>query len=175
MENNGIKIGISSCLIGNKVRYDGRGKPVPWLIESLADQFELIPVCPEIQAGMTVPREAVRLVWSPRRISVIGHDTGKDWTDAILDFCEGQVSGDRMGSLCGYILKSGSPSCGIKAVPVYSHVDGNEISKNGVGLFAEKILTNFPDLPVVDEMCLSEKDKRQKFIDDVKRYARLHH
>lgn len=168
-----IKIGISSCLLGKKVRYDGRDKREPAIIESLADQFDLVPVCPELEAGMTIPREAVRLVQVPNRLSVIGHSSGKDWTDPILACCRERVNQIQKDDLCGYILKSGSPSCGTQNVPIYSPINNEEVSTAGVGLFAEAIRKNFPDLPVRDEIWLRNKRNREKFRTDVIQYSRF--
>lgn len=175
--NGKIKIGISSCLIGKKVRFDGRDKNQPSIVESLAEQFLLIPTCPEMEAGMTTPREPVRLVRQDGELTVIGLSGGTDWTPAILKVIREKIEQDHADRLCGYILKSGSPSCGLEAVPVFAKSELPdlselvEISKQGVGLFAAAIKNSFPGMPVCDELWLSDPNNLDSFISAVRRFA----
>ncbi len=166
-----ILIGISSCLLGEKVRYDAGHKQDRYITDVLGRFFEFVPVCPEIEVGMGVPREAVRLVGNPANPRMIGVRSGKDWSNRMLRFAEWRVEQKDLISLSGYILKSKSPSCGMERVNVY--VEPNRIAKTGTGLFAASLSARFPDLPIEEEGRLADSAIRENFIERVFAYNRL--
>jgi uncharacterized protein YbbK (DUF523 family) len=114
-----IKIGISSCLLGEKVRFDASHKHDPYLTETLGQYFEWVPVCPEYEVGMGIPREAVRLVGEHELPRMVGSRSGKDWTETMNSYAKQRVKKLLPDQLCGFILKSRSPSCGMERVTVY--------------------------------------------------------
>ena len=112
-----LKIGISSCLLGEPVRYDGEHKRNQTVIDLLGDRFEAVPVCPELEMGMGVPREPVQLMASDTAPHMVGAESGKDWTKAIADSNSKKL--DDLVGLSGFIFKSRSPSCGLDRVPLH--------------------------------------------------------
>ena len=115
-----IRIGISSCLLGEKVRYDGGHKLDLYLKDTLGQFVTWVPVCPEVECGLTVPREAMRLVGRPESPRLITIRTGVDYTDQMLTWTENKLKKLEASSLCGFIFKSRSPSSGMKGVKVYT-------------------------------------------------------
>ena len=171
MIKTNLKIGVSSCLLGNEVRYDGRHKQMRYITDILSNYFTLIPVCPEIEIGMTVPREAVWLVGNPASPEMIGINSGKNWTKKITNYSKKKIKEPDYKDLSGFILKSKSPSCGMERVEVY--ISSNNIKKSGVGLFAKELMKKFPFLPVVEEKRLNNLQLRENFIVRVFSYIRL--
>jgi uncharacterized protein YbgA (DUF1722 family)/uncharacterized protein YbbK (DUF523 family) len=168
-----IKIGISSCLLGKKVRYDGGHKHDHYLTDTLGRYFDWTPVCPEIEIGMSVPRETIRLVGDVESPKLVGHKTNHDYSEKMNRWSEVRLEKLATLDLCGYILKKNSPSCGMERVRVYSK-SGMPI-KNGVGLYARKLLQHFPLLPVEEEGRLNDPHLRENFIERVFAYRRLQH
>ncbi|EGB14153.1 protein of unknown function DUF523 [Pseudodesulfovibrio mercurii] len=162
-----IKIGISACLAGQKVRYDGLAARAEHLNGVLADHLEFHPVCPEVACGMGIPREAVRLVGSPENPRLKGNRTGRDWTDAMREWAEGFLPEMEKAGLCGFIFKAKSPSSGIGRVKVYPESGGQPISRAGVGLFASMVMERFPLLPVEDDGRMHDVGLRANFIERV--------
>ena len=165
-----IRVGISSCLLGNEVRFDGGHKHDRYLTDTLGRFFEWAPVCPEVEMGLGTPRETLRLVGDPAAPRLVFAKTGQDQTDAMQAW-----SGRRLGQLarldlCGYILKSKSPSCGMERVRVYG--SGNAPVKTGVGIFARALMDYFPLLPVEEEGRLHDLPLRENFIERVFAYRR---
>ena len=160
-------IGVSRCLMGEEVRYDGGSKPVPWIVDILSEHCDLMPLCPEVEAGLGVPRPAVQLVGSmesPRALGV--EDPTLDVTEALL-----RVGAERKGAINGVdglILKARSPSCGLFDAPVLDS-SGTEIGQDA-GLFGRACRENFPDLPLTDESCLEKEAGRVAFLIRVFRY-----
>ena len=113
------RIGISSCLLGNAVRHDGGHKRNRYITDTLAQFFDFVAVCPELEVGMGVPREPVQLLGTPSAPRMIGQESGKDWTDAMQRFSRRRAVELKKLHLTGYILKANSPSCGIDRVRVY--------------------------------------------------------
>ena len=151
-----IKIGVSSCLLGERVRYDGECKRNQTVIDLLGQRFEAVPVCPEVELGMGVPREAVQLVAGDLAPYMVGIESGKDWTQAMTDFSSQKL--ETLTRLSGFIFKSRSPSCGTGNVPLHHE------QEKSAGLFAQAFTKHFPALPVIDEEQLQDEKAREGFI-----------
>ncbi|NWF98449.1 MAG: DUF523 and DUF1722 domain-containing protein [Nitrospirae bacterium] len=160
-----IKIGVSSCLLGEKVRYDGGHKHDRYITDTLGNFFEYIPVCPEVECGLPVPREAMHLVGDHKSPRLITIRTGIDHTEKMLKWIEKKLI--RLGeeNLCGFIFKSRSPSSGIKDVKIYS--SSGMPSGKGAGLFGGAFIRTFPNIPVIDEGRLHDPVLRENFIERV--------
>ncbi len=166
-----IRIGISTCLLGEQVRYDGGHKRDRFLTDVLGNFFDWVSVCPELEVGMGVPREAVRLVGSSSNPRMVGIDSGDDWTDRMTEYSKKRVAQLGKLDLCGYILKSKSPSCGMERVKLYGR--GGSATKEGVGLFADAWIRGHPLIPVEEEGRLNDPRLRENFIVRVFAYHRL--
>jgi len=166
-----IRVGISSCLLGEEVRYDGGHQKDAYITGVLARYFTWVPVCPEMEVGMGVPREPIRLVGdaaAPRLMSVM---SGTDHTARMREFAGRRVDELRRRELSGYIVKRGSPSCGLERVKVYAG-DGPP-ARTGTGLFARALTDALPLLPVEEEGRLNDAHLRDNFITRVFAYRRL--
>jgi len=169
-ENGKIKIGVSSCLLGNEVRFDGGHKHDRYITGTLGTFFEFVPVCPEVECGLSVPRESMRLVGEPESPRLITNKTGTDHTDKMNAWAQTKVELLAGENLCGFIFKSKSPSSGMERVKVY---DKNNVPKAvGVGLFARAFMSRFPILPVEEEGRLHDLVLRENFIESVFVYKR---
>jgi len=166
-----IRIGVSACLLGEAVRFDGGHKRDAYLVDTLGRYVEWVPVCPEVELGLGTPRETLRLVRMGGEIRMVMPKTGADHTAAMRAFAERRVRELEKENLCGYILKKSSPSCGKDRVRVFD-LRGLP-AKSGRGLFAEALLGHFPHLPVEEEGRLSDPRLRENFIERVFAYARL--
>ncbi len=166
-----IRIGISTCLLGEQVRYDGGHKRDRFLTDVLGEYVDWVSVCPELEVGMGVPREAVRLVGSASKPRMVGIDSGEDWTGRMESYAKKRVAQLGKLDLCGYILKSKSPSCGMERVKIYS--GKGAASKNGVGIFADAWIRGHPLIPVEEEGRLNDPVLRENFIVRVFAYHRL--
>lgn len=160
-----IKIGISSCLMGSNVRYDGGHKLDRYIRDTLGRYFEFVPVCPEFECGLTIPREPMRLVGDPAAPRLITIRTGIDHTERMLAWSRERVRALEHENLCGFIFKKDSPSSGMTRVKVYNH-DGRP-ERKGSGLFASAFMTHFPLLPVEDEGRLHDPKIRENFIERI--------
>jgi len=166
-----IRIGVSACLLGDEVRYDGGHKRDPFLTSVLGPLVEWVKVCPEVEAGMGTPREPIRLVDDRGAIRLLTVRTGVDHTAPMAAFSARRAHELEREDLCGYVLKKDSPSCGMTRVKVYGgNAPGRRI---GVGLFAQALLARFPHLPVEDEGRLTDPRLRDNFIERVFAYRRL--
>jgi len=157
-----IKLGISSCLLGNKVRYDGGHKFDPFLVNTLGEFVQYVPVCPEVESGFPIPREAFRLVGDPGAPRLITRQGGVDSTAPMERWMEKKLPLLEKEELCGFIFKSQSPSSGMERVKVYNEKGMAE--KNGVGIFARALMARLPLLPVEEEGRLQDIDLRENFI-----------
>ncbi|UCD64883.1 MAG: DUF523 and DUF1722 domain-containing protein [Candidatus Zixiibacteriota bacterium] len=166
-----IKIGISTCLLGQKVRFDGGHKHDRYITDMLGQYFRFLPVCPELEIGMGVPREAVRLEGSADSPQMVGNKTRKDWTEKMVRYSEKRVRARDLSDICGYILKKDSPSCGMERVKIYG--DSGMARRDGVGLYAASLLKHFPLLPIEEEGRLNDARLRENFIVRVFSYRRL--
>ncbi len=161
-----IPVGVSACLLGEKVRFDGQHKHDPYLTGILGAYFEYVPVCPEVGCGLPIPRESMRLVGSPEAPRLVGNKTGTDYTEQMLRFCERAVSELKDKNLHGFIFKARSPSSGLFHVKLYSE-DGNPAGQHTSGLFARAFTRAFPSLPCEEEGRLNDAGLRENFIERV--------
>jgi uncharacterized protein YbgA (DUF1722 family)/uncharacterized protein YbbK (DUF523 family) len=163
--NDKIKIGISSCLLGENVRYDGGHKLDRFLRDTLGRFVVYVPVCPEVECGLSTPREAMRLVGDPEKPRLVTIRTEKDITRQMLDWSLQKVRELESENLCGFIFKSRSPSSGMERVKVYGK--SGMPRKVGVGLFARTFMEHFPLLPTEDEGRLHDAGIRENFIERI--------
>ena len=160
-----IRLGISTCLLGAKVRFDGGHKLDRFLTDTLGQYVEYVPVCPEVECGFGIPREPFRLVGDPQNPRLVTTRTGVDHTGRMVEWARKRVRQLEKEDLCGYIFKSGSPSSGMERVKVY---DRNGVpAKGGVGIFARVFKEHFPLLPVEDEGRLHDPGLRENFIERI--------
>ncbi len=149
-----IRIGVSACLLGENVRYDGGHRRNSYVTETLAEHFELVPVCPESELGMGVPRETVDLEGDISAPQMIGTHTRKDWTQSMNCWALNKIQDLAPLALCGFVMKKGSPSCGVYRVPVIQ--ENGESLPEGRGLFAQAYMRANPEIPVEDELRLED-------------------
>ncbi|GAD79701.1 YbgA family protein [Vibrio ezurae] len=160
--NNAIQIGISSCVLGENVRFDSGSKPSKFVTQELSPFFEFIPVCPEVGVGMTVPRPTIRLVSNEERIALLEtKDPSKDHTKAMTDYSNHKVDELIHSELCGYIVCAKSPTCGMERVKVYTKAGA---SNAGVGLYTEVLMKKMPWLPVEEDGRLNDPVLKENFI-----------
>lgn len=164
-----LRIGISACLVGQEVRYDGGHKLDPLLIEIFGPRVEWIPVCPEVEVGMGTPREAVRLERDASGVRMVTVDTRVDYTSAMSRWAPQRIAALSRAGLDGFVLKSDSPSCGRQGVKVF---DAGIPSRTGIGLFAAALVASFPSLPIEDEARLHDTGVREQFLERVIEYHR---
>lgn len=155
------QVGISSCLLGENVRYDGGHKRSRFLTDRLAPFVCFVPVCPEMGIGLGAPREAIRLTGGAENLRIVGSRSGRDVTGALEKFGRERAAG--LQDLCGYVFKSRSPSCGLARVPVYD-ARGKRTAAVARGIYAETITRAFPWLPVEDEGRLNDPLLRDNFL-----------
>jgi uncharacterized protein YbgA (DUF1722 family)/uncharacterized protein YbbK (DUF523 family) len=165
-----IRLGISACLLGQTVRYDGGHKLDRFLTETLGQHVEYVPVCPEVECGMPVPRESMRLEGDPLAPRLVTTRTRIDKTRQMAAWAEKRVAELEAEALMGFIFKSDSPSSGMKRVKVYN--DKNISVRKGVGMFARSYMNHFPLLPVEEEGRLHDPVLRENFIERVFALAR---
>ncbi len=166
-----LRIGISACLLGEEVRFDGGHKKDAFLTGVLAPHVEWVPVCPEVEVGMGTPRETLRLVRSTGRTRMVTTRSAVDWTERMTTWSRTRVEEIAGLDLDGYVLKKDSPSCGMERVKVYG-VDGPG-TRDGRGIFADVLLGRLPLLPVEEEGRLCDPRLRENFIERVFAYRRL--
>jgi uncharacterized protein YbgA (DUF1722 family)/uncharacterized protein YbbK (DUF523 family) len=166
-----VRVGVSSCLLGAEVRWDGGHKRERFLTDVLAPFVEWVPVCPEAELGMGVPREPVHLVREGGALRMLGNRSGEDWTERMRAWAARRAREIESSELCGYVLKKDSPSCGMERVKVKSHAGPGK--RDGRGLFAEALLERLPALPVEEEGRLNDAQLRENWIERVFAYRRL--
>lgn len=166
-----INVGISTCLLGEKVRWDGGHKRSRYITDVLGTYFRFVPVCPELEVGMGVPREPVHLEGELTAPRMVGNKSGQDWTVRMNRYAAGRVADLAALELCGYLLKKDSPSCGMERVPV-KNAKGMP-DRRGRGLFAQELMARLPLLPVEEEGRLHDARLRENFIVRVFAYHRL--
>jgi len=160
-----VRIGISSCLLGEEVRYDGGHKLDMYLKDTLGKYVQYVPVCPEVECGLPVPRESMHLRGDPKNPRLVTTRTGTDHTDHLVKWARKRVGELKSENLSGFIFKSRSPSCGMEHVEVIQ--DNGQPVKPGVGIFARIFMENFPHAPVEDEGRLSDPELRENFIEAI--------
>lgn len=166
-----IRIGISACLLGEPVRFDGGHKRDAFLTETFGRFVEWVPVCPEVECGFGTPREPMRLVRSGGGVRLLSVKTGTDLTAAMERFSRSRASALAREDLSGYVLKKDSPSCGVERVKIYD-VHGTA-ARSGRGLFAAALINACPHLPVEEEGRLADPRLRDNFVARVFAYSRL--
>lgn len=189
------RLGISRCLLGHKVRFDGGHKRDPWIMAELANYVDFLPLCPEVECGMSIPREALRLVGDakkPETARLVTVRSGQDWTDTMLAWADNCLKELQDEGLCGYVFKRASPSNGMERVKLYpvqageAEEDAQEKSKSkgvtrntraqrkqnipqnkGVGIFARAFMAHFPHMPVEEEGRLRDISLRERFMERI--------
>ena len=165
-----VRVGISQCLLGDNVRYDGGHKHDSVLIETLGRHVEWVPVCPEVEVGLGTPREPMHLVGDPQAPRLVTLNTGVDHTDAMHRFAQKRVRELEALNLSGFVFKGASPSCGIKGVALFN-AQGME-THDGVGLFARAFMEHFTEMPVEEESRLHDPQALKNFLERVFAYRR---
>jgi uncharacterized protein YbgA (DUF1722 family)/uncharacterized protein YbbK (DUF523 family) len=165
-----LRVGVSSCLLGSEVRFDGGHKRDRFLTDLLGEFVEWVPVCPEVEVGMGIPRPALRLVREGDDVRMLEIASGRDHTQRMKAFASRRVGALRRLELSGYVLKKDSPSCGMTRVKVYG---GGMAKRDGRGLYAAALMAAYPNLPVEDEGRLNDATLRENFIERVFAYRRL--
>ena len=163
-----IKIAVSSCLLGEAVRYDGTDKHIEYITQQLATKYKLISICPEMAVGMGVPRPPIHLVDNGEQIQVLGIDNPENnMTKPLLNLAKNILK--QQPDICGYIFKKNSPSCGIKNVKVMMK---GKYERRGQGIYAGEIMRALPLLPVIDEEELSNHQLMKLFLQEVMTYSK---
>ena len=161
----GIRLGISACLLGENVRFDGGHKLDRFVRDTLGKFVEYVPVCPEAECGLGIPREAMHLEGDPVSPRLVTVRTKRDFTDQMLNWANERVRELEGESLCGFIFKSDSPSSGMERVKIY---DSNNVPRKiASGLFASVFMQHFPLLPVEDDGRLHDPMLRENFIERI--------
>jgi uncharacterized protein YbgA (DUF1722 family)/uncharacterized protein YbbK (DUF523 family) len=160
-----IRLGISACLMGENVRYDGGHKLDRFLTETLGRYVEYLPVCPEVECGLPVPRESMHLEGDPESPRLVTSRTKQDMTEPMTGWARKRVIELEKEDLCGFIFKSDSPSSGMERVRVYS--ENGMPAKKGVGMFARIFMEHFPLLPVEEEGRLHDPGLRENFVERI--------
>jgi uncharacterized protein YbbK (DUF523 family) len=166
-----VRVGISSCLLGERVRYDGGHKRDAFLTEELGPQVEFVPLCPEVEIGLGVPRPTLHLERHGGDVRMLVTDSGEDLTERMRAWAEGAAERIAAAELDGYVLKANSPSCGMERVKLYDE-DGSSAGV-GRGLFATALIERLPLLPVEDEGRLRDTQVRGRFLTRLFAHARV--
>jgi len=154
-----VKLGISSCLLGNSVRYDGKHKLDHYLIDTLGKFVEWVGVCPEVECGLGVPRESMHLTGSPESPRLVTKNSNLDYTQKMLKWAKKRLEQLEKEELCGFVFKSNSPSCGLNSV----------FSRKGTGLFAKEFVSHFKLMPVEDDESLRDNKIKENFIKRIRK------
>ncbi len=160
-----LRLGVSSCLLGEEVRFDGGHCRNRFVVDDLGRWFQWVPVCPEMEIGMGTPRPTIRLQADGERIRLVAPKTGEDFTRRMSEYSTRRVRELAALDLDGYIFKKGSPSCGVERLPVYG--DTGVLRRDGVGVYAETVTREWPHLPIEDEGRLNDAGLRENFIERV--------
>ena len=167
-----VRIGVSACLLGHPVRYDGGHKADPFILETLGRYVSWVPVCPEVEIGLGTPRETLRLVGDAAAPNLVATLSGRDHTAAMQRFAASRLAQLAGLGLHGYVLKRNSPSCGMMGVPVYD--SSGRLRRRDRGLFAQALANSMPLLPVEEEGRLQAPRLREHFVDRVFAFSRWH-
>lgn len=166
-----IRIGISSCLLGQKVRYDGGHKRDRFLTDTLGEYVQWVPVCPEVELGLGTPRETIHLVQLNGEVRLRSTKSQVDLTESMRRFAEQRVESLADEDLCGYVLKNDSPSCGMQRVKVHQAKGGPK--REGQGVFAAALLSRFPNLPIEEEGRLCDPRLRENWVERIFAYRAM--
>ena len=165
-----INVGVSACVLGENVRYDGGHKKSHYTVNYLTKVFNLIPVCPEVGMGMTVPRPPIRIIEKDQQVRLVDvKDSSIDYTSRLSDFYQKKHAG--FAALDGYIFAAKSPTCGVERIKVYDDC-GNLLHRKGAGVFAHKVKQAYPFLPIEEDGRLNDKGLRESFVTRVYVHAR---
>ena len=160
-----IRLGISTCLLGENVRYDGGHRRDRFIIETLGQFVEFVPVCPEVECGLTIPRESMHLAGDPDSPRLVTTRTKIDHTERMVNWARKRVRELEKENLCGFIFKSNSPSSGMERVKIYD--EHGRVQKIGVGMFARAFMDYFPLLPAEEDGRLHDIRLRENFIERI--------
>ncbi|MDX1776832.1 MAG: DUF523 and DUF1722 domain-containing protein [Desulfobulbales bacterium] len=160
-----IKIGVSSCLLGKEVRYNGGHSHDRYITGTLGDHFTFVDVCPEVEAGFGIPRETLRLVGDPDAPRLMTTKTKKDFTEKMQNWVQRRIIELEKEDLCGFIFKKGSPSSGMERVRIYT--EKGIPSNRGSGMFAKAFMDHFPLIPTEEEGRLNDSVLRENFIERI--------
>ncbi|WP_162863828.1 YbgA family protein, partial [Pseudomonas viridiflava] len=163
------KLGISACLMGAEVRFNGGHKESHLCTRALSQYFDFVQACPEVAIGMGIPREPIRLVGdaeNPRALGTVNREL--DVTEALADY--GTQMAEELGDLCGYIFMQKSPSCGLERVKVYRE-NGAPVDGGGTGIYAKAFCERHPNLPVEEDGRLNDAVLRENFVTRVFAYS----
>ena len=166
-----LRLGISRCLLGDEVRYDGGHKRDSFLTDVFGRYVEWVPVCPEVEAGLGTPREPMRLVGDPTRPRLMTITSGKDHTEALERMTADRITQLNGMDLSGYVFKKDSPTCGVERVRIYN--ERGMPARKGIGIFAHAFIERFPLIPVEEEGRLCDPSLRENFIERVFCYRRF--
>jgi len=166
-----LRLGVSSCLLGHAVRFDGGHKRDRFVTDLLGAHVEWVPVCPELESGMGVPRPSMRLVREAGAVRLAENATGRDHTLRMQRYAAKRLRALRALELCGYVLKKDSPSCGMERVKIYA--SKGMAKREGSGLFAAALMQAQPNLPIEEEGRLNDPALRENFIERVFAYRRV--
>ena len=159
-----IRLGISTCLLGRPVRYDGRDKLDPFLAETWGRYVDYVPVCPEVECGFGVPRETTDLHGDPHSPRLIGNETGRDRTDEMLDWTRERLDGLAGEELDGYVFRCKSPACALRTAKIKT---AGGRTRRGMGLFARGFVERFPLVAVEEDLALRAPGGREAFLERV--------
>jgi len=160
-----IKLGISTCLLGESVRYDGGHRLDRFFTDTLGQYMEYVPVCPEVECGLPIPREAMHLEGDPERPRLVTSRTHEDKTEQMVRWAKRRVVELGKKDLCGFIFKSKSPSSGMEKVKIYNKK--GMPARKGVGMFARTFMEHFPLIPVEDDARFHDPKLRENFIERI--------
>jgi uncharacterized protein YbgA (DUF1722 family)/uncharacterized protein YbbK (DUF523 family) len=170
LEGPTIRLGISTCLLGERVRYDGGHKRDPFLVDELGRYVEWVPVCPEVEVGLPVPRESMRLEGDPEHPRLMAPKSGIDYTERMEAWAKERVEQLAQVRLHGFVFKKDSPSSGLFRVRVYN--DHGMAQRVGTGIFPRAVMDRFPLLPLEEEGRLHDAHLRENFIERIFAYYR---
>ena len=159
-----VQIAISSCLLGERVRYDGESKRQSWLAD--CGDVVWVAVCPEVEIGMSIPREAIQIEESCDGIKLLGVESRQDWTDPMNDFARQRVLQLQAADIAGYVFKARSPSCGIGDVPLMGAWGQSVVGKTN-GRFCDVLMEMWPELSIANEVMMSDAKQRVEFLQRV--------
>jgi uncharacterized protein YbbK (DUF523 family) len=166
-----LRLGVSACLLGERVRWDGDHKRADDLLAALDGRVEWVPVCPEMAIGLGAPREPIELVEDAGRVRLVGAQSRVDHTDAMERWACAHLDELERLRLHGFVLKARSPSCGLAGVNLRR--TGGDVRPDGRGVFARALVERFARLPVEEETRLTDTAERTAFLRRVRAYARL--
>ena len=159
-----IRIAISSCLLGERVRYDGESKLQSWLVD--CGDVVWVPVCPEVEVGMSIPRESIQIEESCDGIKLLGVESRQDWTEQMNNFARQRVWQLQAADIVGYVFKARSPSCGIGDVPLMGALGQAVVGKTN-GRFCDVLMEMWPELSIANEVMMSDAKQRVEFLQRV--------